>query len=507
MRALGEFLKGGPEMLLDNLEAIASRAPVTSGLRLGDAFVSYGDLVERASRLASGLAEFGIGSGAVVALVLPNGPDLFAISYGLFALGAVAMPLNISAPAHELAAYLKRGAADAVVGRSTDKTRLLEAIAIAFPEGKIPLLLSGEAGPNGLDSMAASPVKRFDPVPGSSVAIYLFSSGSTGLPKVVPHTHAEMIANGRATAIDFSLQPNDIVFNNLPGNHAMGYLNSVFEVPEAGASTLYFSDPNSALLGRRKVLDTIVAQRVSILPGIPFFFDALAGEQSPIDLSAVRLVYSAGVPLRRAIFEGFRERFGFQIRQAYGCTEAGHVAFNRTRDVSETWDSVGKPVGDTRVELRSIDPATGLGELVIHSSSLTKGYQGRGDVNAIAFPDGWFASGDLGRIDLEGNVFIKGRARLVIEVAGHKVDPLEVEDVLIQHPAIAEAVVVGVDGGRSEQRVKAVIVLSDPLTPDGVISFARSRLAAQKVPTIVEFVDAIPKSASGKVLRGKLMGN
>lgn len=493
-------------MLLRNLEAIASRAPVTSGLKAADAFTPYGELAERANRLAAGLAECGIGSGDVVAIVLPNGPDLFAVAYALFGLGAIAMPLNIAAPPLELAAYLRRGAARLVIGRASAESQLRQAIAAWAPGWDVPLLLHGADSPTSLDAISRSSAGLPAPPGPEDVALYLFSSGSTGLPKIVPHTHAEMLANARATAVDFALQPDDVVFNNLPGNHAMGFLNSVFEVTEAGASTLYFSTPNSVMLERRRILDALAAERVSILPGIPFLFDALAAESGPADLSALRLVYSAGIALKRATYEQFGGRFGFDIRQAYGCTEAGHVAFNRQADVDTIWDSVGRAVGDTAVEVRSVNPATGLGELMLRSSSVTKGYLGLGDQNELSFPDGWFASGDLGRVDQDGNVFIKGRAKLIVEVAGHKVDPLEVEDVLRLHPAVAEAVVVGTAGSRlGEQRLKAVIVRLSDVAAEDIIAFGRARLAPQKVPSIVEFTDAIPKSASGKILRGRLM--
>jgi len=220
-----------------------------------------------------------------------------------------------------------------------------------------------------------------------------------------------------------------VIFNNLPGNHAMGFYNSVFEVPEAAATTLYFSDPAPLLLARKRLMDTLVAERVTILPGVPFMFDMLAGASDDFDLSAIRLTYSAGVALRREIFDKVRERFGFLIRQAYGCTEAAHVAFNRAEDPEPAWDSVGRPVGDTVVEVIPVENPLGpdYGELAFRSSSLTKGYLGEDKLNAAAFGTGRFMTGDLGRLDAEGNVYIKGRSKLIIEVAGHKVDPFEIE--------------------------------------------------------------------------------
>jgi long-chain acyl-CoA synthetase len=193
----------------------------------------------------------------------------------------------------------------------------------------------------------------------------------------------------------------------------------------------------------------------------------------------------------------FGERFGMPLRQAYGCTEAGHVAFNRAGDPEPSWDSVGRPVGDTRVEVVPVENPFGAdhGALVFHSSSLTKGYLHEPATNEMSFRNGLFLT-----------VYIRGRSKLIVEVAGHKIDPLEVEDVLAQHPDVAEAVVVGVPSRRTgEQELKAVVVRDGDVTPEALIRFCRARLAIQKVPSIVEFIDAIPRSATGKILRGRLM--
>jgi len=492
-------------MLLENLTAIARRVPGTSGLKTTDGLLSYAALAERAARLATGFSKRGIGPGDAVAVLLPNGPELFAVAYALFGLGAIVMPLNIAAPAPELTAATRRASARAIIARPAQAAVAAEVAANTTTDGTIPVILSGA---DGLDLLARSQPTTLAAPSADAPALYLFSSGSTGRPKIVPHTHGEMLANGRATAADFALTSDDVVFNNLPGNHAMGFLNSVFEVPEAGATTFYFSDPTSILISRDRLLEAIERERVSILPGVPFMFDVLAGAGEGVRLDGVRLTYSAGVSLKRPTFDRFRERFGMPLRQAYGCTEAGHVAFNRVVDPEPSWDSVGRPVGDTRVEVVPVENPFGAdhGELVFHSSSLTKGYLNEPATNEMSFRNGLFSTGDLGKLDAEGNIYIRGRSKLIVEVAGHKIDPLEVEDVLAQHPDVAEAVVVGVPSRRTgEQELKAVVVRDGDVTPEALIRFCKTRLAIQKVPSIVEFIDAIPRSATGKILRGRLM--
>ena len=146
------------------------------------------------------------------------------------------------------------------------------------------------------------------------------------------------------------------------------------------------------------------------------------------------------------------------------------------------------------------------GEIVVKSPAITKGYLDAPEVNKQTLRDGKFYTGDLGTLDRNGLVFVKGRTKLLIEVAGHKVDPFEIEEVLGTHPAVAEAVVVGVpDPHTGEQRLKAVIIRAADESPDALIRYCRERLASQKVPSLVEFRDELPRSAAGKVLRGKLM--
>jgi long-chain acyl-CoA synthetase len=494
-------------MLFDNLADIAARAPATSGLRVEGRLESYAALLERIAHLASGFMARGIGEGTPVAILLPNGPELFTVAHALFAVGAIAVPLNIAAPPAELLMTARKAGVGALVARA-DLVPIAHRLAEGLGRLTMPLFVSGGEGEESLAALARHPIGRLPRLSAETRALYLFSSGSTGLPKVVPHTHGEMLANARATVAALSFRPDDVVFNNLPGHHAMGFYNSVFEVPEALGTTLYFSDPAPLLLARKRLLGALAAERVTVLPGVPFMFDILAGATDEADLSAVRLTYSAGVALKRQIFEKFRDRFGLLIRQAYGCTEAGHVAFNRADDPEPIWDSVGRPVGDTEVIVVAHDNPLGpeFGELAFRSASLTQGYVGEEKLNRQAFGSGYFMTGDLGRIDDDGNVFIKGRSKLIIEVAGHKVDPLEVEEVLLGHPAVGEVVVIGpADPRTGEQRLKAVVVRAGETTPDALIRFAREHLAPQKVPALVEFRDEIPKSATGKILRGKLL--
>ena len=181
------------------------------------------------------------------------------------------------------------------------------------------------------------------------------------------------------------------------------------------------------------------------------------------------------------------------------------VSHNDSDDPDADWASVGRPAGDAQVR---IAPAEGddVGELLVRSSSMMKGYLNDKASNHEAFDeDGWFRSGDLATLDEEGRIFIKGRSKLLIEVSGYKIDPIEVEDIIARHPAVAELAIAGVPDGRNGNRLRAYVVRKDEVTKDEIVSFARARLSTQKVPAEVEFLDALPKSPTGKILRAKLM--
>lgn len=485
-------------MLFEAFRSRAAALPPTSGLRFHGHFQPYAQLAERAERAAGVLLARGVAPGMAVALLIPNSPDLFVAVEACFAIGAIAVPTGLLSSPRELE-WVRRNCA-------------IGAVIAAPAAGEAARTMAGESGiavieATDTDLFAAAATPSLPAVPAQTVAAYLFSSGSTGRPKVVPHTHAELHANGLATTGGLKLTPGDVILNALPGHHAFGFMNAMSEALAGGATTLFWSDPQPLVMARDRLLATLAAERVTVLPGVPFLFDTLAGSGSPAGLAGLRLVYSSGVGLRRPVYDRFRDRFGIAIRQAYGSTETGHIAANLS-DSESLWDSVGLPVGEVAIEILPTDSAVaeGTGEILIRSPATTHGYLDNAAANATAFVNGGFLSGDLGRVDEGGNVFITGRSKLILEVAGQKIDPIEIEDVLAAHPAVEEAVVVGVPHPRTgEQRLKAVVVRRGEATADALQRHSRGLLSAHKVPDIIEFRDQIPRSAAGKVLRGKLM--
>lgn len=483
-------------MIYDNLQALTARAPTTSGLRQGEAFTPYAALVERIDRIAAGFLERGIERGDPVALLIPNSPDLFVTAHALFAIGAIAMPMGETATRSERATLAQKTGPKAVIS-TPGLTAAAETLITDTAPG-IPLFQTSTL-PEG------SATTRLPKLPSDTIALYLFSSGSTGLPKVVPHTHAELIADGERASTAWDLQPDDIVLDILPGNFSLGFILGATEAVTRGATTLYWSDPLPLVLSREKLLDTMVRERVTVMGAVPAMYEILAGQTGSFDLR-LRLAFSGGVALKRPTFEAVRERLGVTLRQDYGSAEASMVSHNDSADPDATWASAGRPAGDARVRIVAFDTEFGpsVGEMELRSSSLMGGYLGDAAANTQAFDEGWFRTGDLASLDEEGRIFIRGRSKLLIEVSGYKIDPIEVEETLMTSPAVAEAAVAGLPDRRNGNRLIAFVVKGADVSAEELIRYAHERLSVQKVPAEIAFVDALPRSPAGKVLRARL---
>jgi long-chain acyl-CoA synthetase len=247
------------------------------------------------------------------------------------------------------------------------------------------------------------------------------------------------------------------------------------------------------------VLDLLASERVTVFPAVPFMLRMLAAtdRRRNWDLSALRFCISAGAPLPRDVFEAFRARFGVTPRQLYGLTEAGSVTCDMAAPDAVDPATVGRPLGEVVVTIERPDGTRAApdeaGEIVVHSAAVEGG---------AARP---LRTNDLGRVDAHGALTITGRTSLFINTAGNKVDPAEVEAALRAHPAVADVAVFGLAAAHDEQIVAAAVVLASPVGADVLRVHCRERLAPHKVPRVLTFRDALPRSALGKVLIGRLV--
>jgi long-chain acyl-CoA synthetase len=474
-----------------------------------DRVLSYRELAGLTAALAAALARAGIGRGDRVGLFLPNVPE-FAIAYhALVRLGAVSVSINVMSRRDEVRHILVDSAAAALV--TTE-----DLLANVPPPDEIPtvraIFASSETdarseGVTPLASLLAAPAEDAPLVdlPADTPAAILYTSGTTGRSKGAVLTHGNVVSNVEATRRIIGLREDDVTICFLPLFHCFGQ-NFVLNASLYAGATL-------VLRRRFAPEDTLAAcerHNVSMFFGVPTVYIALlAHARAPQALRGVRYFFSAAAILPTQVERTWHERTGLHIHEGYGLTETSPFAsYNHSR--AHKSGSVGAPIAG--VEMRVIDEdgrplGDGeVGEICIKGPNVMLGYFGRDEETARAIVDGWFRTGDVGYRDTEGDYFLVDRVKDMINVAGFKVWPREVEEVLFAHPAVRESAVIGVPDAHSGESVKAYVVPQDgaKVAADDLAAYCRERLSAYKVPKLVEIVEAIPKGATGKILKKNL---
>jgi acyl-CoA synthetase (AMP-forming)/AMP-acid ligase II len=324
--------------------------------------------------------------------------------------------------------------------------------------------------------------------------VLLQSSGTTGLPKIVRRDGDSIDAVAANMVEAIGIERSDNVLACVPLCHSYGLEHGVLAPLWAGA-TVHLADGFDIDTVRRELADGI-----SVFPAVPSIYEMLANLHDPgLRFPKLRLAYSAGGPLPTSVFERMRDRCQTTIGQLYGATEIGSITFAHPFDPHFDAASVGKPMRG--VELRLDDDQ----QLAVRAPSMMSAYLS--DDSGIA-ADGFFSTGDLARIDVHNSLTITGRLKLLIDVGGLKVNPLEVEQALAEHPAVAACVVVPLRVSETVFRLKAIITPADasnPPAPDDLRQFARQRLSPHKIPRIFELRDTLPRSSTGKILRHLLV--
>jgi long-chain acyl-CoA synthetase len=435
-------------------------------------------------------------------LVLPNTLDFVVAFFAVARLGGIVLPLNPHFKEAELDFHFREAGVRAVVTDEQTFDTCREIVAGWDEEVQIvsavDRFIDGHSG--GAEDAAS---------PGAD-AVFQYSSGSTGRPKRVPRTHLQLRAEADSLVATAAIGSDDVLFCMIPLFHAYGMGCCLLAAVRAGATLVLAEDPHPFILKRDRVLAEVEHHRTTVFPAVPFTFRLFAEAPGSADLSSLRLCISAANALPRSTFDAFERAFGIPVRQMYGCTETGAVTLNLDEDPRPVVTSAGHPLRG--VELAIVDEAgeeleVGRnGEVAIRSPAMTRGYAGMDDLNRQVFREVGFLSGDRGRLDEDGRLFITGRKKLLIDVKGDKVDPIEVEDVLAVHPKVGEVVVVGVASDvAGEQHVKAVVVPRRECQERELIRYCRERLADYKVPHLVEFREEIPRNPAGKVLRKYLI--
>ncbi|WP_224401847.1 long-chain fatty acid--CoA ligase [Pseudonocardia sp. ICBG1034] len=467
-------------------------------LCIDDTEIDYRTLLSRARAVAGMLRDTGVGPGDRVGLVSSNVPAFPIAFYGALIAGAGVVPMNPQLTPREVDYYLRDSGASAVVA--------LESVAGAARTATsalgVPLIEIGALGPSEEQVRAspplADPVERAD----DDLALVLYTSGTTGQPKGAVLTHRNMATNAATTA-ETLLQatPDDVIMGCLPLFHVFGLTCGLNATIVAGASLVLLPrfDPATTL-------DLIAARKVTVFEGVPTMYNGLLTVDGDHDTTSLRTCISGGAALPVEILHAFERRFGCQILEGYGLSETSPVASFNHPGSDRRPGSIGVPVRG--MEIRIVDdagvdlPAGEVGEIAIRGEGVMAGYHGRPEATAEAIPDGWFRSGDLARRDEDGFIHIVDRKKQLIIRGGYNVYPREVEEVLYQHPAIAEVAVIGIKHDRLGEEVGAAVALRRGATADvdEIRDFSRTLLAAYKYPRLVWLVDELPKGPTGKIL-------
>lgn len=464
---------------------------------------TYAELDAAVSRLAGGLAdELGIVSGERVLLLLPNSAA-FVLSYAaLQKLGAVPISLNVMFRAAEIG-YIARDARAVAILVGTELVGSLP------PRDAMPSVREVvQVGGGGmLERLARTgrPRRAID-LDRDQVAAILYTSGTTGKPKGAMLSHGNVVSNVYATNHHLHMQPEDRLLCVLPLFHVFGQ-NFIMNASINCGSALYVHER----FNLDQAIESIKRDAISIFYGVPTIFVYLLGDQrvQRASLSSLRLSFSAAASMPQDVSERWRERLGLPIVEGYGLTECSPFA-TYNHEYAYRPGSVGTPIENVEVKIFDTDGrevATGeLGEICIKGPNVMLGYFGKPEDTREAIRDGWLRSGDIGRIDEDGYVYVVDRVKDMVNVGGFKVWPREVEEVLFTHPGVKEAAVIGVPDPVYGEVVKACIVRREGavVAAEELIELCRSTIAVYKVPREVAFVEQLPKSPTGKVLKREL---
>lgn len=490
----------------------ALRHPDREAVVLGDTRISYGQLWDETRRYAAVLRDHGIGAGDTVALLMPNVPDFPRVYYAALSLGAVVVPVHALLVAPEIAYVLRDSGAKVLVVAAP----LLAAGAAGAKTAGVPVLatMGGEEVAPRLDVLAAaaSPIDTFVQREPEDPAVVLYTSGTTGSPKGAVLSHLNMTMNAIVTATSvIDLRTEDVQMAALPLFHSFGQtvvMNASFFV---GASMVLVPrfEPGLALA-------LLVEEQVSVFAGVPTMYIALlAAARADDRRPTLRICASGGSSLPVAVIDKVKEVFGVDIYEGYGLSESSPVATFNQKVYGRKAGSIGRPIWGTDAAIAKAEVEDHIeflgqgevGEVVLRGHHIFTGYLNNDAATAAVKVDGWFRTGDLGRMDEDGFFYIVDRKKDMILRGGFNVYPREVEEVLATHPGVAQVAVVGFADEVHGEEICAVVVRSPEgagLTGEELIEWSKERLGRYKYPRRVEFAKDMPLGPSGKVLKREL---
>lgn len=459
----------------------------------------HGDIMSKAEDLSTALCNSGSAIPSRVALLLGNHPLLFSAFFSNAKNNIASVLLSTHLKKYEIQNYLTTTRSSILIADETSRS-LVE-------ELDLPKELIFESADQAFGTAL---VYRFKTLPEEvwnhrGDLTLQMTSGVHGQSKIVPRGYDSLRdeVGNFSRAID--LRPDDTVVCAAPLFHTYGFMN--------GLLMPYLTGSRIVLMERftpGDFLSIVRLYRPTIFVGVPFMYSMLVQGYLPddADFSSLRICFSAGGKVSSELYDKFRGRFGLHINQQYGSTETGVMTLNLSADLTP-FDCVGKPVPGRSMKVVDGDGNElgqgALGEIVIKSGGTTLGYHDNDELTRAAFRDGWYHTGDLGYFDAAGNLTVTARKSAFINVAGLKVDPFEVESVLTSNPKVKECAVVGVPHASCGEMIKAFVVLLDEVKSHDIAMYCKGQLADYKVPREFVFVEQLPMSPTGKVLKKYLL--
>jgi len=484
--------------------------------------VTYAQLGTEASQLARALRALGLMPGQRSLLVLPNSVAFVRAHFANLVAGLVSVPCDAGVTAETLAALAASCAPQCLLTDRASYARLTGGVALPASIRHVVLMDGSSAGAetdcsqvwSAADLMSAQPAELYrEPQDPAALAALMYTTGTTGRPKGVPLTHVNILSALRSIVDFVGYTPEDREVVILPLSHNFGLGHVYCNLMSGGA---VYTEPGLARVGR--VLKAVESFRATGFPGTPLGFGMLLDQYGPVLAQKGRslrfsVINSAPLPPERAAqLQALLPQLDIMVY--YGLTEASRTAFiSLTRSGPGSYRSVGRPMPHVEVQVRppgepAALPVGETGEIVIRGPAVPAGYWENAEETNTAFRAGWLHTGDLGHLDANGQLWITGRIKDVINVGGYKVNPAEVEKVLLEYPGVVDVGVVGVEGvgGLTSENVVAALVGGEGFAPDDTALQAHCavRLEKYKVPVRFITVAEIPRSNTGKIKRAEL---
>ena len=487
----------------DNLASILAESAEQGGERLAvkldDVEVNYAVLNEGAKRVAGLLREKGVEEGDRVGIMLPNVPYFPSVYYGILRAGCVVVPMNVLLKGREVEFYLKDPEARLLfawhdfgeaAGQGADGAG---AECVLVKPGEFEELVGGQ-----------EPLEEMSERDAQDTAVILYTSGTTGKPKGAELTHANLKQNAKLAGGLGEVTDEDVALGALPLFHSFGQtctMNACIAIGAAMTQLPRF-DPDKALA-------IIERDKATIFQGVPTMYNAMlhSDKREEFDTSSLRLCMSGGSAMPEELMRNFEEAFDCKILEGYGLSETSPVASFNHPDRERKPGSIGTPIDGVEMKLvdddgNEVDQGE-VGEIVIKGHNIMRGYWNRPDATEEAIKDGWFHTGDMGKVDEDGYFFIVDRKKELIIRGGYNVYPREVEEVLYEHPAVQEAAVVAVKDEKMGEEVGAAVVLKkgEEVTEEELRDYVKEQVANYKYPRKIWFCDDLPKGPTGKILK------